>query len=122
MGYNTTILVLNDGLMDITRFPEEFVRGVQAHIGLGTEGDVRVGSHANAAHVMRTEHADVPRLYFTRGNSIIELSEYSRSTMEYINGPDYLRNFVINAIRQAESQLRDLKKVIRELDSGGTKA
>ena len=118
MGYNTTVLILNDGLHDIRKDPVRAVEGIYDMIARGEEGSVGAGNHANPIHVMQTQHADVPRLYFTHGNSIIELSEFSRSTQEYLNGPPYLRKYVIDSIKTAERMIRELKRAIKEADSG----
>lgn len=40
MGYNTTILILNDGLANITRHPEQAIEGIWSLIAQGREGDV----------------------------------------------------------------------------------
>lgn len=114
MGYNTTILILNDGLANITRHPEQAIEGIWSLIAQGREGDVSVGSHANAIHVMPTAHADVPRLYFTHRNGITELSQYNRETARMIANPGFQRDYVISTIKRAEQELRDLKKIIKE--------
>lgn len=63
---------------------------------------------------MATAHADVPRLYFTRGNGITELSQYNRETARMIANPGFQRDYVISSIKRAEQELRDLKKIIKE--------
>ena len=76
MGYNTTILIINDSISDIEKNPEEFVKNLLSQIAKG-EGDVKCGTHGVAAHVMKTENANVPRLYFTQGNWIFEVDSDS---------------------------------------------
>lgn len=80
MGYNTTVLILNDGLDQIEKHPEEFVAGIVEKMHGG--GTVGVGCHANPVEVMPTQHADVYRLYSTHANMILELSPYSRATLD----------------------------------------
>lgn len=114
MGYNTTILILNDGLGDIRRNPEQAIEGIWNKIASGREGDVRAGNHANPIYVMPTAHADVPRLYFTHGNSITELSRYNAETMRMVAQGGFLRDHVISSIKRAEYELRELKKAVKE--------
>jgi len=109
MGFNTTLMILNDSFGAIQRDPETFVSGILGKMADG--GDISVGGHCNAATVMNTAHADVPRLYFTKANDIVELSEYSRSTRTLAQThPDYLAS----CIRQAEQMLKELKKALKE--------
>lgn len=116
MGYNTTILILNDGLEDIRKDPVRAVEGIHSMIAQGKEGSVGAGNHANPIYVMQTQHADVPRLYFTHGNSITELSPYSRATLDLVRDGGFRRDHVIKSIRKAEMMLKDLKRAISEVD------
>lgn len=117
MGYNTTVLILNDGLHDIETHPEEFFKNLNEKIMDG--GDLPAGSHCNPAYVMPTGHADVFRLYATHQNSILELSKYSSQTMEYLRSDkDYLRRHALGMIEQAEWQLAGLKEAITEMAEG----
>jgi hypothetical protein len=114
VGYNTTILILNDGLHELVKYPEQAIEGIWNKIASSKEGDVRVGNHANPIYVMKTAHADVPRLYFTHGNGITELSRWNGETMRMVANPGYLRDHVVSSIKRAESELRELKKAIKE--------
>ena len=65
MGFNTTVLVLNDALTEIENDPEfgkKLVAGIRK---LGSTGgihpgpvNVPVGNHANPVTVIETHHAD----------------------------------------------------------------
>lgn len=61
MGFNTTVVVMNDALSDIQRDPD-FGKNLAAAIlklGLSNEPrDVHAGTHVNAATVIETHHAD----------------------------------------------------------------
>lgn len=118
MGYNTTILILNDGLDQLRKNPVEFTEKVWNAIASGRETTVGVGNHCNVVTVMPTQHADLPRLYFTHGNSITELSPYNRDTLDLVRHGDFRRDHVINSIKTAERYLRELKKAVREVDAG----
>jgi hypothetical protein len=112
MGFNTTLLILNDSLGAIKSNPEQFVTGILHHLDGG--GDISVGGHVNAAHVMPTQHADVHRLYFTHRNSITELSIFNAATLSMLNREKWLRQIVVDEIKTAEQDLRALKRYIRE--------
>ena len=62
MGYNSTIIVLNDGLGNIAR-DEEFGKNISDAIGSLGHGNpdgitVPSGNHCNPATVIETHHAD----------------------------------------------------------------
>jgi hypothetical protein len=73
MGYNTTVFILNDRLNEIQNNPQEFVDQLTRAIQIGKEADI-IGQTT----VMPTMHADVDRVYYTHGNSIIDLSSFPR--------------------------------------------
>lgn len=115
MGYNTTINILNDALDQIQKHPEQFVQGILSKYYKG--GNVGVGNHANPVRVMRSGHADEFRLYAVHGNSMTELSPYSRETRELIENRPFVRDVFRGSIREArwlldqlESHLNDIEK------------
>lgn len=61
MGWNTTVVVLNDALGEIERDPEfgkklsDAIKHVSA---FGKHRDVSAGNHCNAATVIESHHAD----------------------------------------------------------------
>lgn len=61
MGFNTTVIVLNDALDDIERDPEfgkKLSRAIQ-HMSISDRPvDVTASNHCNAASVIETHHAD----------------------------------------------------------------
>lgn len=117
MGYNTTVLILNDGLGEIERHPEQFVERLASQIHRMESGDVPVGNHANPVHVMSTAHADVPRLYYTHGNMILELSKWNKDTMAMATDErnPFRRKLLEVCIKDAQGFLTDLR---RELKNG----
>lgn len=105
MGYNTTVFILNDGFGELEKHPAAFVEGINRAMHEG--GTVAVGNHLNCVEVMPTQHADVFRLYASQGNAMVELSPWSRATMDLATThPDYLRS----VIKQAKRLLRDLER------------
>lgn len=71
MGFNTAVLVLNDGLDQLQKYPDEFVSGILENLDKG--GDFGVGSHGNPAAVLASEHADHVQLIAVGGNQITRL-------------------------------------------------
>ena len=73
MGYNTTILVLNDALDVIEKDPEfgKKLCDVIRKVGNGRNGpiNVPVGNHANPVTVIETHHADQTALIAVGGNN-----------------------------------------------------
>jgi len=75
MGFNTAILIINDGLGDIERNPQQFVNGITEHLHRG--GSFAVGSHCNPVEVVPSEHADFTQLISVGGNMAVKvLSTY----------------------------------------------
>ena len=108
MGYNTTMMVLNDSLHDIEKNPERFVKQIVDGIHEG-------GYNGNHVQVMPTAHADTPRLYHTHANMMLDLSPWSHKTMEYATSDrEHLRDMVDAAIQNAEYYLKKLKERILE--------
>jgi hypothetical protein len=74
MGYNTTLIVLNDALHEIEEDPEFGKKVAQAtrKASMLREGDrgidIRSGCHVNAATVVETHHADQVKLIAVGGN------------------------------------------------------
>lgn len=71
MGYNSTIVVLNDALHEIEKDPEFGSKVAKAIRALSVkEGpiDIRAGGHVNAASAVETHHADGINLIAVGGN------------------------------------------------------
>ena len=81
MGWNTTVVVLNDALDQIAKDPKFGEKLARAISSLSTEQyiteregrqfygvDVDAGNHCNAATVIETHHADVQKLVLVGGN------------------------------------------------------
>jgi len=71
MGFNTTVVVLNDALHDIKE-DKEFGKKLAdaiSHRSVTKDGvDVSAGSHMNAARVIETHHADGLEAVLVGGN------------------------------------------------------
>ncbi len=78
MGYNTTVLVINDALGEIENDPQFGKKLVAAILMKNTSKDpidVSAGSHVNAATVVETHHADRTTLIAVGGNNATVLLE-----------------------------------------------
>lgn len=113
MGFNTTLMVLNDHLYDITKDPERFVRELdRAASSLAPTQDI-----FGQTRVMHSQHADVFRLYGTHGNSIIGLTEWDQETLDLYRGNDYKRDFVRRMVREAKNSLRYMERALDRIDA-----
>ena len=75
MGFNTTVLILNDCLSDIEQDPDfgqKISRAVQ-RLSLGDKVDISSGHSGNAATVVETHHADGYKLILVGGNTAFDL-------------------------------------------------
>lgn len=73
MGWNTTIVVMNDALDQIRQDPffgANLVEAVMKQFGreYGKRADIASGNHANAAHVVEQHHADHTAIITVGGN------------------------------------------------------
>ena len=66
MGFNTAVLIVNDGLGQIQRHPRDFVRGICERTGCG--GSFGVEDHAGIVTVTASAHADAAQLIAVGGN------------------------------------------------------
>jgi hypothetical protein len=73
MGYNTTIVVLNDALGEIENdrnFGKKLAAAIRSNgTKMNSPFTVAAGSHGNAAVVVETHHADYTAIVAVRGNT-----------------------------------------------------
>jgi len=76
MGFNSVVVILNDGLHDIEQNPLQFTQGVVnairsagGNLRENQRVDIPVGSHGNAASLVHMAHADDHRAYLVGGNT-----------------------------------------------------
>lgn len=78
MGYNTTVMILNDALESIENdpnFAKNLVRGVHL-VTRGKPVDIHAGGQHAAATVIETHHADSTSLVAVGGNDGISLGQF----------------------------------------------
>lgn len=66
MGFNTAMVIRNDGLPDINTYATEFVAAIRDRVVNG--GEIGVGAHVNVATVHAADHADAVQLIAVGGN------------------------------------------------------
>lgn len=79
MGFNTTVVVINDALDQIGADPQfgaKLAAAIREHAGSRNRVDVSAGNHCNAAHVVETHHADRTALVSVGGNLGVPQLEY----------------------------------------------
>jgi len=76
MGFNSTILVLNDRLSEIERSPQQFVRNMIAGIMRSGYPDAQVDFSPGQSTVMSCEHADVVSILAVGGNCATVLGKF----------------------------------------------
>ena len=113
MGYNTQILVLNDGWDQAKKHPEHFVEAVDFYVQGRTYGRPGpVGHHANMVSGLRTAHADQHRIIVSHGNLMSEMSKYNAETMELATRNEFGKKEILGRITQARWYLDQLEKEI----------
>lgn len=79
MGYMTTVTILNDGFDQIEKHPKEFIEKISDGMNGINRFDrlVRqninsygIGNHANVIQVVKSHHADEPRMFIAFQNSL----------------------------------------------------
>lgn len=107
MGYNTTILILNDHIHDIRNDPKQFVEYLYHTIN--SSKDV----HFNGVQIMKTDHADNFRLYTSQHNGLIELSEWNYDLIKLCKSNPTYKEMVLNRIKMAKRNIRELENAIK---------
>lgn len=72
MGFNTTVLILNDAVHTLTEdkdFPEKLVSAIHEMYTKREPVDVSILGHVNAVTVLAQEHADIMQILAIGGNT-----------------------------------------------------
>ena len=99
MGYNTTVIVLNDALHEI-REDKDFGRKLyDAILSLSVRNakDVSAGCYINAARVIETHHAS--------GNAIVAVGGNCASVIGHVGGTHHKPEDKEKILRELASQL-----------------
>lgn len=77
MGFNTQVLIFNDGLGQIARYPEEFASALGQLVHRTDRHDRELFTLSVQGHevgqVITTAHADIPRVLVSHGNWLWEV-------------------------------------------------
>lgn len=93
MGFNTTVIVMNDAVDQIANDPDFGKKLAQAIMHLSVDrkpGDVSAGNHVNAATVIENHHADNTTLVAVGGNFATELLQTGRRRHHEVQGQEQL--------------------------------
>lgn len=111
MGFLTTVLIRNNALHEIVTHPTEFCDGIEQAIQAGEARTVSLGDYCNPVEVKATRHADAPSIYVHMGNTLSEMSQYSKETQRLMRErPDFFKEM----LEYLEYEVRELKKAYKE--------
>lgn len=82
MGMLTPALIRNDALGDIEKDKSFIKRLINACIKR-EKTSVSADSFCNAVESMGTQHADVPRLFVVKGNTMVELNPFTSNKEQF---------------------------------------
>jgi hypothetical protein len=108
VGFNTVVLIRNDGLHDIESDPAAFVAGINKKLYDG--GDFGVGSHCNPAQVIRTGHADEFRVLILNGNLLTEADDHK--LLERCKTDQHFKEMFKKRLVDAQEVIQDALKRI----------
>lgn len=111
MGFLTTVLIRNDALHTIMEHQQEFCDGIEQAIQAGEARTVSLGGHCNPVEVKATRHADAPSIYVHMGNTLSEMSKYSKETRWLMREHPV---FFKEMLDYLEHEVRELKKAYKE--------
>ena len=88
MGYNTTVVILNDALDQIRKDPKfgENLSRACSEVMRGKGVDVPAGNHCNAARVIETHHADYDVMVRVGGNTGEVIQPKSPQAIRWVSG------------------------------------
>lgn len=110
MGYNATIMVLMDRWHEVVNNPELWVQSI--------DDNLREGGTAHfQTTVMRQEHADIPRLYFSQANWMHEFDPYDRDLFARIKENPRMVAILKEDVRMSRDMLDNFEKKLLEIES-----
>ena len=113
MGYNSTLIILNDALHEIGNDPD-FGKKVEAAIQqsvLGKRIDISSGYHANAATVIECHHADHLQVIAIGGNT----GQVLGSGGGYRNTPEEMLKYLADSLgyRLTKKPKKEVEDLLR---------
>lgn len=111
MGYQTTIMFLNDAYIDIEKNPDQVIKNILDALKNTNEQSktYSIGCFANPMEAIKTEHADIPRIYMTWRNMIVEIG-VTNNTIRDVK----LRKTLLKI---AKSIFKRESEIIKEIES-----
>ncbi len=118
MGFNTTIMILNDQWHSVKKNPEKLIEDIDAGMNginrmRGTHDGSEVDSFIGQTTVHTSYHADESPLFLGGGNVLLRLQAYSRTTEAYYySHPEYVRR----QVAAAKEQIKSVEKWLDTID------
>ncbi len=106
MGWNTTVLILNDCFSEIERNPEQFVKELKMAINSMQERRI-----LGQTIVTQTHHADDIMVYAVGRNSITNISVIPKKYDEYLEQTCKTAKVYLNAVMKKLLELRPKKSI-----------
>lgn len=114
MGYLTTLTIYNDGLDQIQKNPEQFVkRLLEAANNTSGSSTLPVGNFGNLVKVQKTRHADDCTVYVHMGNTVCEMNAHSEETLKTMMQS---KKFFKKMIAEMKNQVKMLTKQLKEYE------
>lgn len=119
MGYLTTITFYNDGASLLKKDTDKLAENIyQSCLGTHTDGNRHGyfghGNHVNIAIVQQPRHADDHTCYVHMGNTLTEMSPYSKVTMRVMEeNPDFFDRLLFH-MQANVKELKKMRKAMKE--------
>ena len=107
MGNLTTFTIYNDGVYLIKEDCKEFCEKLYNAALSDEASHFGHGNHANLVRVQKTRHADNNTVYVHMGNTVTEMSPFSKETKRLMHE---FPNFFENMLIEMEYTVEELRK------------
>jgi hypothetical protein len=115
MGNLTTMTIYNDGIDQIPKHAQEFADALYAAAQSTDPQTIRVGNHWNLVKVHPFRHADTSTIYVHMGNTVCEMSGWSKETRRLMRESPAFFEKMLNFMRGVVENLSaDFKKLQEE--------
>jgi len=117
MGNLTTLTIYNDGIDLIPKHAQEFADALyEVSCGYSNNGaTIGVGNFCNLVKVQPTRHADAHTVYVHMGNTVCEMSPWSRETRRMMREvPQFFEKMLDFMRAQVEDLSAEFEKVQEE--------
>jgi hypothetical protein len=116
MGNLTTLTIYNDGIDLIPKHAQEFADALYAASqSLTGPADIAVGNFCNLVRVQKPRHADETTTYVHMGNTLCEMSPWSKETKRIMReSPKFFEKMLVFMGAQVKELRAEFKKIQEE--------